>query len=165
MPCNKDTHLGPAWQTVGQHLCDAQASPEVKRTADGANGGCCHPQVIEHEDELLRSDDEVGSEDELDSLEQKAAAGNSHPTGPASTSLTATQADQALLEAAMSSAVHHPNVVQTYHYRTVQPSKLASGDAISRAVRVRLPDCPAATWQESRTADAWIVTMHCLAHI
>ena len=73
-----------------------------------------------------------------------APRGGGNPHGPASTSLTATQADQALLEAAMSSAVHHPNVVQTYHYRTVQPSKLASGDAISRAVRVRPSDCPAA---------------------
>lgn len=90
--------------------------------------------MIEHEDELGRDDElDVPSDEELEALE-RAAGGNE-----LASDLTATQANQALLEAAMSSAVCHPNVVQTYHYRTVEPSdNLASSDGISRAVRVRL---------------------------
>ena len=94
-------------------------------------------QVIEHEDELGRDDfaETFSSEDELDSLARKASANEGlRPVG--SNSLTATQADQALLEAAMSSAVHHPNVVQTYHYRTLQPTNCLASDGVSRAVRV-----------------------------
>lgn len=37
-------------------------------------------------------------------------------------SIKSTQADQAVMEAAMSSAVHHPNIVQTYHYQTLESS-------------------------------------------
>lgn len=53
------------------------------------------------------------------------------------TDSSATQADLALMEAAMSSAVHHPNVVQTYHYRTVQP-QLSLGGSGGMATRVCL---------------------------
>ena len=35
-------------------------------------------------------------------------------------SIRSAQADQAVLEAAMSSAVHHPNIVHTYHYQTLE---------------------------------------------
>lgn len=92
--------------------------------------------MIEHEDELGRNEEEeVGSEDELDTIAKSTSAGGEARL--ASTSLTATLADQALLEAAMSSAVHHPNIVQTYHYRTVQPTNcLTSSDGVGRAVRV-----------------------------
>ena len=59
-------------------------------------------------------------------------------TGSNSAAGTATQADLALIEAAMCSAVHHPNVVQTFHYRTLQPSQ-AAGNGLGRAVRVSRP--------------------------
>ena len=54
-----------------------------------------------------------------------------------SNSASVTQASQAVLEAAMSSAVCHPNVVQTYHYRTLESRPLDSGGGQSRATRVR----------------------------
>lgn len=108
-------------------------------------------QVLEHDDELGQEDiGHVGLGVEFDEdiedlelgrearLEQGTISGSGTLQSP-SDNLTATQADLALLEAAMSSAVHHPNVVQTYHYRTLQPQEGARVGTSSsgRVTRVR----------------------------
>ena len=104
------------------------------------------PQVLEHDDELGQEDHvgiDLDSDEELEDLEfrgtrRKGGIGVSGSSNQQSRSegLTATQADLALMEAAMSSAVHHPNVVQTYHYRTLQPENGRGGNS-GRITRVR----------------------------
>jgi hypothetical protein len=98
--------------------------------------------VLEHDDELGQSEDECADldlDDASGDLEGKhPSGGNPQAGGSNSMTGTATQADLALMEAAMCSAVHHPNVVQTFHYRTLQPSH-DSGNGLGRAVRVSPP--------------------------
>ena len=78
-------------------------------------------QILEHDDELGQEDEEIDALDLDDEVKQGTSAAENVNQQNRSDGLDATQADLALLEAAMSSAVHHPNVVQTYHYRTLQP--------------------------------------------
>ncbi len=82
---------------------------------------------MEHDDELGQDHEDFDTLDlEEDSKPEDAAPSGNANQQSRSDGLSATQADLALLEAAMSSAVHHPNVVQTYHYRTLQPDIGAS---------------------------------------
>lgn len=95
-------------------------------------------QVIEHDDELGGLDDdqlEVSVNGDIlgsDALASELDSGldfRDHTETSHGISIRSTQAAQAVLEAAMSSAVHHPNVVQTFHYQTLEANE-------RRAVRV-----------------------------
>ena len=81
---------------------------------------------MEHDDELGQEDEEIDTLDLDDESKPEGAGSGNINQQSRSDGMSATQADLALLEAAMSSAVHHPNVVQTYHYRTLQPDIGAS---------------------------------------
>ena len=95
-------------------------------------------QVIEHEDEFGFGDacSDMSDRDLMRSNQDHynpEGASAPHLRDPVITSqcisIKSTQADQAILEAAMSSAVHHPNIVNTYHYQTLEADE-------GRAMRV-----------------------------
>ena len=75
----------------------------------------CVLQVVEHDDGLL------GEGDELDALAE--LEGRNHLDTFDSSVIGNTAV---MLEAALSSAVMHPNAVQTYDYQT-QPSRQSGG--------------------------------------
>ena len=80
-------------------------------------------QVIEHEDEMLSDEDDF-----------MATMGSRDRTH---TSVTQTQASQAMMEAAMAGAVSHKNIVQTYDCQVVDPIyNSTSGEGQGRLVRV-----------------------------
>ena len=89
-------------------------------------------QVVEHDDGLL------GEGDELDIFTTDLVARSQLDT--ASSSMNGNAA--IMMEAALSSAVMHPNIVQTYDYET-RPSSTSGGQVLSLLVRpdlyARLP--------------------------
>lgn len=108
--------------------------------------------MLEHDDELGQDLVDPGIsdldfDDDIEDLEAARDKQSDHRTTMGSASLqspsdtlTATQADLALLEAAMSSAVHHPNVVQTYHYRILHPRKEGAGEFCSSGQVTRVSE-------------------------
>lgn len=76
-------------------------------------------QVVEHDDGLL------GEADELDIFTTDLVA--RHQLDTASSSINGNTA--IMMEAALSSAVMHPNVVQTYDYETC-PSSTSGGQVL-----------------------------------
>lgn len=77
-------------------------------------------QAVEHDDGLL------GEGDELDIFTTDIVA--RHQLDTASSSMNGNTA--IMMEAALSSAVMHPNIVQTYHYETC-PSRTSGGQVSS----------------------------------
>lgn len=125
---------------------------------------------MEHDDELLQEEEDEAAEldfddDEEGVRERKGWSGNGNNQSR-SDGLSATQADMALLEAAMSSAVHHPNVVQTYHYRTLQPdagSSFSSG-RVTRVSHLPYPTQEPALSSKCRYSSILLFSSSFLVH-
>lgn len=81
-------------------------------------------QAVDHDDGLL------GEGDELDIFTTDIVARNQLDT--ASSSMNGNTA--IMMEAALSSAVMHPNIVQTYHYET-RPSSTSGGQVSALLMR------------------------------